>query len=151
MKKKLFAAASLATALYLTGCASVPTASVEEDSAKKAFNPPSEGLSGLYVYRNSNFGAALKKRVYVNDEYLGETAPMTYFYKEVAPGAVKLSTSSEFGNNDLMISTEEGKNYFVRQYIKLGVFVGGANLELVSEEEGKKGVLECKLAEMPNN
>jgi len=151
MKKKLFAAASLATALYLTGCASVPTASVEEDSAKKAFNPPSEGLSGLYVYRNSNFGAALKKRVYVNDDYLGETAPMTYFYKEVAPGAVKLSTSSEFGNNDLMISTEEGKNYFVRQYIKLGVFVGGANLELVSEEEGKKGVLECKLAETPNN
>jgi hypothetical protein len=37
-------------------------------------------------------------------------------------------------------------NYFVRQYVKLGVFVGGANLEVVPAEEGKKGVLECELA-----
>lgn len=34
----------------------------------------------------------------------------------------------------------------LRQYIKIGLFVGGANLEIVSEEEGKKGVSKCKLA-----
>jgi len=28
----------------------------------------------------------------------------------------------------------------------MGVFVGGANLELVSEQEGKSGALETKLA-----
>ncbi|MNT94873.1 hypothetical protein D3C72_2366430 [compost metagenome] len=33
---------------------------------------------------------------------------------------------------------EAGKNYFVRQFIKLGVFVGGAGVEQVSEEEGKR-------------
>lgn len=32
-----------------------------------------------------------------------------------------------------------------RQYIKMGVFSGGSNLEAVGAEEGKKEVLECKL------
>ena len=71
---------------------------------------------------------------------------MTYFYREVSPGQHTLSTQSEFGNNDLIIMTDPGLNYYVRQYVKMGVFVGGANLELVPEEEGKKGVSECKLA-----
>lgn len=71
---------------------------------------------------------------------------MTFFYKEVQPGEHKLSTESEFGNNDLKITTESGKNYYVRQYIKMGAFVGGSNLELATEDAGKKGVLECKLA-----
>ncbi len=76
---------------------------------------------------------------------------MTYFYKLVSPGEHKLSTESEFGNNDLVLNTETGKNYFIRQYIKMGLFVGGANLELVSEPDGKKGVLECKLALQAND
>ena len=139
-----------AALVFLGGCATVPTASVEEDTAKKAFASPPSGLAGLYIYRNSNFGAALKKRLYVNDEYLGETAAMTYFYKAVSPGSVKVSTSSEFGNNDLVLDAEEGENYYVRQYIRIGVFIGGANLEIVPEEEGKAGVLECTLAEMPD-
>lgn len=42
--------------------------------------------------------------------------------------------------NDLMVGTEAGKNYFIHQYIKIGMFVGAANLELVEEEEGIKAV-----------
>ena len=137
---------TLVISSYLTGCASVPMASVQEDSERKEFASPSPKASGLYIYRNSNFGAALKKTVYVDGELIGETAPMTYFYKEIKPGTHKLSTESEFSNNDFELETKGGENYFVRQYIKLGVFVGGANFELMSEEEGKQGVLECNLA-----
>ncbi|HHV6932376.1 TPA: DUF2846 domain-containing protein, partial [Haemophilus influenzae] len=39
-----------------------------------------------------------------------------------------------------------GKNYFIRQYIKFGVFAGGANLEQVSEEEGKKAISKLNMA-----
>ena len=131
---------------YLSGCASVPMASEEDDRLRKEFSAPAEGTAGLYIYRNSNFGAALAKSVYIDGEHIGETAPMTYFYKQVKSGEHKLSTESEFSDNDLSIQTEDGKNYFVRQYIKFGVFVGGANLELMTEDEGQKGVLECKLA-----
>jgi len=136
----------LLLSFYISGCASVPMAAIEDDEARKEFRPPSQGHAGLYIYRNSSFGGALKKSVYLDGEFIGETAPMTYFYREIKSGEIRLSTESEFSNNDLTIVADSGKNHFVRQYIKIGLFVGGADLELVSEEEGRKGVLECKLA-----
>jgi hypothetical protein len=70
---------------------------------------------------------------------------MTYFYRVIKPGVHSLSTESEFSDNTLNLEVTGGKNYFVRQYIKMGVFLGGANLELVSEE-GKESIKKCKLA-----
>jgi len=137
---------ALVLSTCLVGCATVPMATTSDDQLRKEFSPPSNGNAGLYIYRNSTFGGALRKSIYIDDQLLGESAPMTYLYKEVTPGEHIISTESEFGNNDLNVNTEAGMNYFIRQYIKFGVFVGGSNLELVPEEEGKKGVLECKLA-----
>ena len=118
----------------------------EQDDLRKAFPAPSDGMSGIYIFRDSSFGAALKKTIYIDKKPIGETAPNTYFYHEVAAGQHTLSTESEFSENDLKIDTVIGRNYFVDQNIKMGLFVGGANLKLVSEEDGKKGVLKCKLA-----
>ena len=146
MLKKILIPFMLVLLVYMAGCATVPMAPTADDQLRKQFSAPSEGKSGLYIYRNSNFGSALKKMLYLDEQEIGETAPMTYFYREVSPGQHKLSTQSEFGKNDLIIKTDQGMNYFVRQYIKMGVFVGGSNLELVQEEEGKKGVSECNLA-----
>ncbi len=131
---------------YLTGCASVPMASIEDDLAKKQFSAPPPHLAGLYIYRNSTFGGALKKNILIDGKIIGESAPMTYFYKELEPGTHQLSTESEFSDNALTLSMKGGKNYFVKQYIKMGVFVGGADLIPVDEVDGKNGVLECKLA-----
>ena len=130
----------------LTGCASVPMAPIEDDALRKQFSLPHNDSSGLYIFRNSNFGSALTKSVYLDDEFIGEIAPMTYFYKDVAPGGHIISTESEFSNNDITVNFESGKNYFVHHYMKFGVFNAGANIELVSEHEGKQGVLECQLA-----
>jgi hypothetical protein len=137
---------SIIASSYLGGCASVPMASKEEDNTKKEFLAPPQGSSGLYIYRNSHLGGALKKDVYIDGKLIGETAPMTYFYKRVESGKHTLSTESEFSENDLILQAESGKNHFINQYIKLGVFVGGAGLELVPEKEGRNGVLECELA-----
>jgi hypothetical protein len=130
----------------LSGCASVPMGDKSQDTEAKKFAAPAPDTSRLYVYRNSNLGAALTKRITVDGNYVGETAAKTYFVKDVAPGKHTLATQSEFSDNTLDLETQGGRNYFVHQYIKLGVFVGGANLELMSEEEGKQGVLECQLA-----
>jgi Protein of unknown function (DUF2846) len=146
MVKKVLILLALVLTVYLAGCATVPMAPTADDQLRKQFAAPLEGHAGLYMYRNSNFGSALTKVLYLDGQLVGATAPMTYFYREVSPGNHTLSTQSEFGNNDLIITTDPGKNYYVHQYIKMGVFVGGANLELVPEEDGKKGVLECKLA-----
>lgn len=147
MKNLTFGPIVLLFSLLLSACASVPMAPPDVDMQKKAFSPPTEGVAGIYIYRNSNIGGALAKSVYIDGKLIGETAPMVYFYKQVNAGQHKLSTESEFGENDLVLDTEAGKNYFVHQYMKFGLLVGGAGLEAVSEEEGKKGVLECKLAQ----
>lgn len=146
MHRNVLLPALLMVSSYLVGCASVPMATLQDDTLRKEFSMPAQGNAGVYIFRNSNFGAALKKTVYVDGKLLGETAPMTYYYTEIQPGEHKLSTESEFGENDLILQAESGKNHFVRQAIKMGIVVGGATLSLVSEEEGRKGVLECKLA-----
>lgn len=65
---------------------------------------------------------------------------------KLSQGEHTLSTEFEFSDNSLKFDAEAGNNYFFEQYIKMGVFVGGANLKQVSEQEGKKQVLECQLA-----
>ena len=136
-----------ATLMFLSGCAQVPLASAEADAARKRFDQPEEGKAGVYVYRTSGIGGALKKTVCVDETPLGKTAPNTYFYTEVKPGSHNISTESEFGYNSLDFTANAGVNYFFEQYIKMGVFVGGSNLRPVSEAKGKAEVLKCKLAQ----
>jgi hypothetical protein len=145
--QKYFGAIVIATAL-ISGCASVPMESKEASVKAKQFNPPATGNSGLYIYRDSFVGKALKKDIWLDGKCLGESAPDVFFFEEVKGDQEhKLSTESEFSPNDLVIQTLAGQNYFVRQYIKLGVFVGGANLELVNEDEAKKAISSLELAQ----
>lgn len=141
-----FVALAFAVSLF-SGCASVPMESKALSAKAKEFNPPSDGASGLYIYRTNGVGSALKKDVWVDDKCIGETAPSMFFYEEVEGDKEhKISTESEFSPNDLFVTTESGKNYFIKQYIKMGVFVGGANLELSDEEQGKQDVSGLELA-----
>ena len=131
----------------LSGCATVPMADKAVSSQAKAFAEPPAGKAGLYIYRNSTIGGALKKDVRVNGKCIGETAPNMFFYEVVNGGEEQtLSTESEFSPNDLKIKTESGKNYFIRQYIKMGVFVGGAGLEQVSDTQGKADISSLNMA-----
>ena len=89
------------TVALTTGCTSVPMEPKEKSELAKKYNPPSEGKSGLYVYRYGSFGGALKKDVWLNGECLGETAPNIFFYQEIKGNAEhKISTESEFSPND---------------------------------------------------
>lgn len=143
--KVIFTAIAISIAL-LSGCASVPMATDEQDTALKAFPQPTANNAGLYVFRNTFGGQALKKTVSIDGSVIGETANKVYFYKEITPGQHTLSTESEFSDNAITFKAASGKNYFAEQSIKMGVFVGGANVQMVSEEDGKREVLECKLA-----
>lgn len=145
--KKILMAIVVATSL-LAGCATVPMANKEQTNMAKMFSSPSEGNAGLYIYRSGVIGGALKKDVWVDGKCIGETAPNVFFYEEVTGNQEhKISTESEFSPNDLLVKTESGKNYFVKQYIKIGVFVGGAGLELIDEGEGKTEVQKLEMAQ----
>lgn len=144
--KKVFTLVAIVT-VFLSGCASVPMETPEKDMLAKQFKAPSEGNSGLYIYRKSGVGGALKKDVWVDDACVGETAQNVFFYEEVLGGQEhKVSTESEFSPNHLIIKTEPNQNYFINQYIKMGLFVGGADLKVVDEKEGKEDISKLNLA-----
>lgn len=144
---KIFTTFALAAVVLMSGCASVDMASKAESSKAKEFNPPTQGNAGLYIYRNSFVGKALKKDILVDGKCVGESAPDVFFYTEVQGGKNhKIDTESEFSDNSLELMLESGKNYFIRQFIKMGVFVGGAGLEQVTEAQGKEDIASLELA-----
>ena len=148
---KIASLSLLATFVLLTGCASVGMAPKDDSAKAKAFPAPSGKNAGLYIYRNSFVGQALKKDIFVDGKCLGESANNVFFYTEVEGGKKhKLDTESEFSPNTLELTTDAGKNYFIRQYIKMGAFVGGAGLESMTEEQGKLDIAKLELA-MPGN
>ena len=144
---KIVSVVFLTATLVISGCASVDMASKAESEKAKEFNPPSQGRAGVYIYRDSFVGKALKKDVWIDGRCIGESAPDVFFYTEVEGGKNhKVDTESEFSPNTLELMFETGKNYFIRQFIKMGVFVGGAGLEQIPEEQGKIAVATLEMA-----
>jgi hypothetical protein len=130
----------------LAGCASVPMETPEADSALKTFAAPAADKAGLYIYRDSFAGQGLKKTVKIDGEVIGETANRTCFYRLISPGNHVLATESEFSDTSLNLLAVAGQNHYVRQSIKMGVFVGGAKLEVVPEATAQAHLQKCELA-----
>ena len=145
MFRRIFSIAILG--FVLGGCASVPMESVTASNDAKQFNPPPSDKAGLYIYRDSFVGKALKKDIWVDGKCVGESAPDTFFYETVDGNSEHtISTESEFSPNDLAINTDAGQNYFIRQYIRIGLFVGGAGLELIDNDAGMNAESKLELA-----
>lgn len=142
MFKKCVAASLLV--LGLVGCASVPMGDTKRDAELKTFAAKRD-MAGVYIYRNESFGAAIRMDVSVDGKALGQTAAKTYFYTEVAPGKHTITSASE-NTDTLEIETVAGKLYYVWQEVKMGLLYARTKLSLVSEEEGKNGVMESQLA-----
>ncbi len=144
--------AALALLAIMTGCASVNMAPQQESTAAKEFTYPDGGKAGVYVFRkDSPFGAALKKDIWINGECIGESARGVFFYHQVEGGKEhEIATESEFSPNTMALFAEAGNNYFVEQYIRMGAFVGGANLRQHDEESGMQEVSKLDLAASGN-
>jgi len=141
--KKLLLTAVLAA--NLVGCASVPIGDARQDAALKTFSAPAD-KAGVYIYRNESFGAAIKMDVELDGKAIGQTAANTYLYKEVAPGRHTFSSKAE-NSDSVGIDARPGTLIYIWQEVKMGVLYARTKLNLVGEAEGKKGVLETKLAE----
>lgn len=141
--RKLILAVSVS--LALVGCASVPMGDAKQDAALKTFVAKPD-VAGIYVYRNENFGAAIKMDIDVDGKNIGQTAAKTYLYKEVTPGKHIVTGRSENVDN-VEVNAVAGKLYYIWQEVKMGLMYAGNKLHLVDEAQGKKGVLESNLAE----
>lgn len=137
-------AACLVMASALGGCASVPMASADADAKAKTFVAPASGQAGIYVYRSETFGAAIKMPLLLDNQSIGDTAAHTYVFRQVTPGKHTIVSKTE---NDvtLDIDAQPGKNYYVWQEVKMGMFAARSALHLVDETTGEAGVKQCKL------
>ncbi|WP_288063558.1 DUF2846 domain-containing protein [Rodentibacter caecimuris] len=144
--KKFFNFLGLSVVLFLTACAKEPIASQEEMVNAKQFKAPPKNKSALYVYRENHFGGyALRKAISIDGKEIGSLVRGTFLYTLLPPGQHRISTYSEFGRNHLDLSMKEGKNYFVKQELKMGVFFAGAKLTEVSENQGKQDISQLKM------
>lgn len=140
-----FLSAALLATVLSTGCASVNMADASQDAQHKTFTAPAD-KAGIYVYRNETFGAAIKMPVAVDGQVIGQTAANTYLYKEVAPGKHKVESLTEGSDNKVEVDVKAGTLTYIWQEVKMGMWAAASRLHLVDPEQGKKGVMETKLA-----
>lgn len=138
----LITALLLVTAL-MSGCASVPMASVDQDTRAKAFSPPPDKAS-LYIYRNEVLGSAIPMTVMVNGKNLGQTASKTYFHLDLQPGSYTIDSMAE-NTSTLTLKLRPNRSYFVWQEVKMGLWMARSLLQEVDEATGREGVMESKL------
>lgn len=127
--------------MFFMGCASVPMASESEDQAAKQFEVPA-GKSSIYVYRNETFGGAVTMGVTLDGQMMGKSAPMTYFHWLVEPGKHEIVSTND---SKINLNAKAGKNHFIWQEVKMGFMMAGSKLVEVTENIGKKAVMECRL------
>src|SRR5436190_5251003 len=141
----VLAVALLMIALFAGGCASVPMASVEDDTRAKTHSVPA-GKSLIYVYRNETFGAAIPMTVMLNRRTVGQTGPQTYYLFEVEPGQHEVGSLAE-NQSFLMLTTVADKAYYVWQEVKMGMWKARSLLQQVDEATGRAGVAESRRAQ----
>jgi hypothetical protein len=145
MFRRLLGACVVVLAVLASGCASVPMASAERDTAAKSYAVKPD-KANIYVYRNEGMGAAVKMSVVLDGKLVGDTGAKTFLVLEVAPGKHTLVSKTE-NDSTLVVDTVAGKNYFVWQEVKMGLMSARSSLQLVDEAKGKAGVAECKLTQ----
>ncbi|HEY6094911.1 MAG TPA: DUF2846 domain-containing protein [Gallionellaceae bacterium] len=145
MLKKIAVIGAVLTATLLTGCASVPMASPEQDAKAKTFAVATD-KANIYLYRNEAMGGAVKMDVVLDGKAIGQTTAKTYIVMEVAPGKHVITSKAE---NEVMqeVIAQAGKNYFIWKEVKMGVMYARNKLNLVDEATGRAGVAECSLIE----
>lgn len=125
------------------GCASVQMAPLEDDLKAKSFET-SKDKASVYIYRNENFGAAIPMTVNVNGRALGQTAAKTFFKLNLLPGLYNVESTAE-NISSLALQADPGRNYFIWQEVKMGMWMARTQLSQVDESIGRNGVQESKL------
>jgi len=143
MSRTTILAALVAVTTLISGCVEAPMASDEADVQAKQFRVR-PGLANIYLFRNTNFGGMVSLDVELDGKIVGKTAPDTFMLLTVRPGKHVLVSIGE-SESTLEINTVAGKNYFVWQEMKQGIYNPTGRLHLVDEATGRSGVEECNL------
>lgn len=105
--------------------------------------PPGKAL--IYVIRPTHYGGSDQAKLAVDGKWVGVNRMMTYFYFTLDAGPHYFCSQSE-NRSLLSLVVEPGKTYYLQQKIRMGMFKAQNDLQLLEEDEGKRGLAKCKLS-----
>ncbi len=103
--------------------------------------PPDIAL--IYVIRPTHYGGTIQSKLAVDKKWVGVNRENNYFYFVLDPGPHYFCSQAE-NRSLLSLVVEAGKTYYLQQKITMGMMKARNDLEVLSEEEGKKGLAKCK-------
>jgi hypothetical protein len=144
---KLFFAMFVIISILL-GCASEPArvalGDPEQDATLKAFAVAPD-QAGLFIYRTQRHSPEVWTSARLDGTLLGNTSAMTYLYTPVAPGNHVITSSAE-NTDTLKLDIKAGTLAYVWQEVEIGPDFPQVTFHRMREQDGRVGVLECKLA-----
>ena len=144
MKRFKSPVVAVALLLLVSGCASVPMASKEDDAAAKSFQVPSD-KGRVYVYRNELMGGAVKIPITLDSKLVGSTVKHTFFVFDVSPGSHEVGCVGETPGK-VTVDLKGGEAAYVWQEMKMGMWAASCAMHIVDQQTGQKAVSECALA-----
>lgn len=143
MKNKLVNGVLLfLVAILYVSCA---TSKISRETSEDAKNmQPPDGKSLVYIYRTSAMGFAVGLRVDLNNNRLGDFYPKRYFLCTLDPGKYVFTGIGE-NQDDLILTTEPGKKYYIKVKPKMGFAIARVGLELIHPTEGNSDIQKCRM------
>lgn len=138
--RKLLISLSVSIVLLLSGCApTTPKAPSKKDYQAKSFTKDIR-YANVYLCRNTFMHGLENIPVILDGKLAGETSAYSYFHWKMKPGK-HIIKSQTVNTPTLTLNTKANTNYFIMQQPEFASW----NVQVVSEEEGKKCVLATKM------
>jgi hypothetical protein len=123
--------------LSISGCATAPLTSDEEEALAERFEP-APVLGNLYIVRKTTFvGSAIDISVKIDEQFIGIIQPGSYHFLELPPGEYTISAQTNGTVGKKVIDIVAGKNHFLQAEPPI-MFKTEVQVERLGDEEGRK-------------
>ena len=129
--------------MAFSSCSSIKL--LPADVSNKAKNlkiPDNKAL--VYIFRKSSLGAAIGLSVDINNKELAKFYPKKFYLCVLEPGKYLFTGHGE-NEDEIIVTLEQGKKYYIEVLPKMGFAIARCKLELVTPLEGNAKVQKCKL------
>jgi Protein of unknown function (DUF2846) len=131
VRKKIW---TLLAFIALGGCA---TGGIKYTEMRSASPRLQSGHARIYFYRSGTpVGVAVQPDIKINGESVGTAIPGGFFFVDRRPGKYEITATTEV-EEKVSVTLAAGETKYVQFYLTPGIFVGHANLNVVSKEKAE--------------
>jgi hypothetical protein len=121
--------------IVLGGCA---TGGLKYAEVRSSTPKLQGGYARIYFYRSGTpIGVAVQPDLKINGEKVGSATPNGFFFVDRRAGKYDISATTEV-EEKISVTLLPGETKYVQFYITPGIFVGHANLNVVSREKAEQ-------------